>query len=50
MNVCEGYGRPACKRLRNEWAGLGLVAATKEQARVHCLNISTAKGEPKIGM
>jgi hypothetical protein len=30
--------------LRNEWAGLGLVAAVKEQVRKHCFHFSTARG------
>jgi hypothetical protein len=31
------------RKLRNEWAGLGLVAAVKEQVRKHYFHFSTAR-------
>ena len=42
MNVCD-MGIRRVRKLRNEWAGLGLVAAVKEQVRKHYFHFSTAR-------
>jgi hypothetical protein len=42
VNVCE-KGIRQVRKLRNEWAGLGLVAAVKEQVRKHYFHFSTTR-------